>query len=97
MAMGIKVKATVNHIASGQPLPQTTPQESPTPPAPPGPPPATSGTTEWPILPLAGIAAGTSNSDNSNRRICEEEEVLKLLRISLAVIISVFLMASVKS
>jgi len=60
VAMGIKVKATVNHIASGQPLPQTTPQESPTPPAPPGPPPATSGTTEWPILPLAGIAAGTA-------------------------------------
>lgn len=80
VAMGIKVRATVNHIASGQPLPeetpppketppappgqpvpQTPPQESPTPPGlPPGPPPATSGTTEWPIIPLAGIAAGTA-------------------------------------
>jgi hypothetical protein len=60
VAMGIKVKATINHIASGQPLPQTTPQESPMPPAPPRPPPATWGTTEWPIVPLAAIAAGTA-------------------------------------
>ena len=61
VAMGIKVKATINHIAAGQPLPQTTPQESPPAPAPPAPapPPATSGTTEWPVVPLAGIAAGT--------------------------------------
>jgi hypothetical protein len=58
VAMGIKVKATINHMAGGE-LPQTTPQESP-PPAPPGPPPATSGATEWPIIPLAGIAAGTA-------------------------------------
>ena len=56
VAMGIKVKATINHIASGQPLPQTPPQESPTPPAPP---PPTSG-TKLPVIPLAGIAAGTA-------------------------------------
>lgn len=31
VAIGIKVKATINHIVAGQPLPQTTPQESLTP------------------------------------------------------------------
>jgi hypothetical protein len=60
VAMGIKVKATVNHIASGQPLPGETPPPEETPPAPPGPPPATSGTTGWPVIQLAGIAAGTA-------------------------------------
>ena len=68
VAMGIKVRATINHIASGQPVPEAT-EETPVPeappPAPPGPPPgpppaATSGTTEWPIIPLAGFAAGTA-------------------------------------
>ena len=62
VAMGIKVKATINHIASGQPLSQTTPQESPTPPAPEetASPPQASAATELPILLLAGIAAGTA-------------------------------------
>jgi len=55
VAMGIKVKATVNHIA-GEPLPEEVPAEEA--PATPGPPPAK--TAEWPILPLAGIAAGTA-------------------------------------
>ncbi len=50
VAMGIKVKATVNHIASGQPLPE----EAQTPP------PASAGTTELNIPLLAGIAAGTA-------------------------------------
>lgn len=73
VAMGIKVKATVNHIASGlleeAPVPPEeapVPEESP-PPTPPGPPapeealaPAPSGTTELPVLLLAGIAAGTA-------------------------------------
>lgn len=59
VAMGIKVRATVNHIASGEPLPQTTPQESP--PAPPGPPPALEPEAEgFPVIPVAGIAAGTA-------------------------------------
>lgn len=66
VAMGIKVKATINHIAAGQPLPETTPPEtmpntppagesaSPTPPAP------SSGAAQLPIIPLAGIAAGAA-------------------------------------
>lgn len=53
VAMGIKVKATVNHIASGQPTPEETPPEQ-------TPPPASSGTTELNIPLLAGIAAGTA-------------------------------------
>jgi len=62
VAMGIKVRATINHIASGQPLPEEPmPEESiPEEQAPPVPPPAPSGTTELPILLLAGIAAGTA-------------------------------------
>ena len=76
VAMGIKVKATVNHIASGQPLPEETlappeeaaieqapSEESPPPGSPPAAPeeaPAPSGTTELPVLLLAGIAAGTA-------------------------------------
>lgn len=62
VAMGIKVKATINHIAAGQPLPETTPPEttSNTPPASTSPPPAPAKTTEWPIIPLAGIAAGAA-------------------------------------
>ena len=70
VAMGIKVKAIINHIAAG-PLPEESiVEESPTsqealpappvPPAPalPGPPLAPAKTTEWPIL--AGIASGTA-------------------------------------
>lgn len=61
VAMGIKVRATVNHIATGEPLPQTTPPESPTPPAPPAPPPPPPGEAEgFPVIPLAAIAAGTA-------------------------------------
>ncbi len=56
VAMGIKVKATINHIASGEPLPEEVlPGESP-----PGSPPAPSGTTELNVPLLAGIAAGTA-------------------------------------
>lgn len=66
VAMGIKVKATVNHIATGEPLPQTTPQESPPEgaPAPPeqalGPPAPSQTTTEWPTLQMVGIIAGAA-------------------------------------
>lgn len=53
VAMGIKVKATVNHIATGEPLPEeASPEEAPAPPA-------QAGTTELNIPLLAGIAAGT--------------------------------------
>ena len=72
VAMGIKVRATVNHIAAGEQVPEEAPPEEETPPeesppqqsaqapaeSPPAPP-ATSGTPEWPIIPVAGIAAGT--------------------------------------
>ncbi|MBA7466755.1 hypothetical protein ES707_01945 [subsurface metagenome] len=58
VAMGIKVKATINHVASGEPLPEQSPPE-PTPPAPPGSPPTPPETTELNIPLLAGIAAGT--------------------------------------
>ena len=66
VAMGIKVKATINHIATGQPLPQTTPQESPpegTPAPPeqaPSSPPPSQTTTEWPTLQMVGIIAGAA-------------------------------------
>jgi len=58
VAMGIKVKATINHIATGEPLPKTSPT-SPERPSPPTPPPSSSG-TKWPVIPLAGIAAGAA-------------------------------------
>jgi len=58
VAMGIKVKATINHIATGEPLPKTSPT-SPERPSPPIPPPSSSG-TKWPVIPLAGIAAGAA-------------------------------------
>lgn len=53
VAFGIKVRATINHIASGQPVAEATDEtpvaevteENPTPPAPPGPPPAPEGAT----------------------------------------------------
>jgi len=54
VAMGIKVRATVNHIASGQPLPEEAPPEEAQAPPPPA------GTTELNIPLLAGIAAGTA-------------------------------------
>jgi hypothetical protein len=54
VAMGIKVKATINHIAAGQPLPEEAPPQGP--PAPPPP----AETTELNIPLLAGIAAGTA-------------------------------------
>jgi len=65
VAVAVRVKAKITHIVEGQPVPEPSPEETPVPeappPAPPGPPPpATSGTTEWPILPLAGFAAGTA-------------------------------------
>lgn len=51
IAFGIKVKATVTHISIAQtPAPL---QQAPAVPPP-------SGTTGWPILPLAGIIAGTA-------------------------------------
>jgi len=57
VAMGIKVKATINHIAAGEPLPKTSPTspERPSPPIPPS-----SSGTKWPVIPLAGIAAGAA-------------------------------------
>lgn len=62
VAMGIKVRATVNHIASGQPLlevtspvPEEAPPEASAPQAP-----ATTETAELNIPLLAGIAAGTA-------------------------------------
>jgi hypothetical protein len=71
VAVAVKVKASVTNMVEGQPVPQKpSPEETPppvpppAPPAPPGlppgPPPAPSGTTEWRIVPLAGIAAGTA-------------------------------------
>ncbi|GAI26529.1 unnamed protein product, partial [marine sediment metagenome] len=66
VAMGIKVRATINHIASGQPLlevtspvPEEALPESPSEEAT-APPEQAPTTTELPILLLAGIAAGTA-------------------------------------
>ncbi len=64
VAAGIKVKATINHIATGQPLPSAAtpagPAEpagsAPTPPRPPSAP----QTEGFPVIPVAGIAAGTA-------------------------------------
>ncbi|MBA7712058.1 hypothetical protein ES703_121027 [subsurface metagenome] len=61
VAMGIKVRATINHIASGQPGEMLAPpEESSTPPEQAPPPSAEAPATELPILLLAGIAAGTA-------------------------------------
>lgn len=67
VAVAVKVKATVTNLVEGEtPVPaapeqpQPPPAPPPVPPAPPGPPPAPAGTSEWPIIPLAGIAAGTA-------------------------------------
>jgi len=67
VAVAVKVKAEVTNAVEGQPVPEkpspeeTPPQESPPPPASEetAPPPAPAKTTEWRIVPLAGIAAGT--------------------------------------
>jgi hypothetical protein len=67
VAVAVKVKASVTNMVEGQPLSEkpspeeTPPQESPPPPASEetAPPPAPAKTTEWRIVPLAGIAAGT--------------------------------------
>ncbi|GAI48453.1 unnamed protein product, partial [marine sediment metagenome] len=84
VAMGIKVRATVNHIATGEPPLEEEPQETTTVESPAAQPPeeATSGSEEsppeqaptgeseqssatpsegnsFPVLPVAGIAAGT--------------------------------------
>lgn len=67
VAVGIKVKATINHIATGQPLPSAAtpagpagPAEpagsAPTPPRPPSAP----QTEGFPVIPVAGIAAGAA-------------------------------------
>jgi len=60
VAVAVKVKAKVNHIVLGQPLPQETPGEEAPPPeevlAPPGP----AETEGFPLIPIAGIAAGTA-------------------------------------
>lgn len=70
VAAGIKVKAIINHIATGQPLPSAaTPAgpeepaepaepagEAPTPPRPPSAP----QTEGFPVIPVAGIAAGAA-------------------------------------
>ena len=60
VAVAVKVKAEVTNMVEGHPVPvvEPSPEEtllplSPESPAPPG-------TTEWPILPLAGIAASTA-------------------------------------
>lgn len=61
VAVGIKVKATINHIASGQPLPQPEeelPETSETIPS--TSPPTPTETTELDIPLLAGIAGGTA-------------------------------------
>ncbi len=49
VAVAVKVKATVNHTVAGQPLP---PEDNQTPPP--------SETSEFPIVPVAGIAAGAA-------------------------------------
>lgn len=49
VAVAVKVKATVNHIVAGQPLPS---ENNQTPPP--------SETSEFPIVPVAGIAAGAA-------------------------------------
>ncbi|GAH61464.1 unnamed protein product, partial [marine sediment metagenome] len=64
VAMGIKVRATVNHIATGQPEEVTSgPEESPPEQAPTEeseqPSATPSGGSSFPVLPVAGIAAGT--------------------------------------
>jgi hypothetical protein len=64
VALAVQVKAKVTHIVEGQPLPEE-PGTEETPPAEETPElpqssPDTSETTDWPILPLAGIAAGAA-------------------------------------
>lgn len=64
VALAVQVKAKVTHIVEGQLLPEE-PGTEETPPAEETPEqtessPDTSETAEWPILPLAGIAAGTA-------------------------------------
>lgn len=49
VAVAVKVKATVNHIVAGHPLPS---ENNQTPPA--------SETSEFPIVPVAGISAGAA-------------------------------------
>lgn len=66
VAVAVRVKAEITNIVEGQPVPEepsaeeTPPPESPSPQSPELPPEETSTTTELPILPLAGIAAGTA-------------------------------------
>ena len=69
VAVAVRVKAEVTHVVEGQPVPEkpspeeTSPQESPAPPeeaAAPAEEAPVPITSEWPILPLAGIAAGTA-------------------------------------
>jgi len=60
VAIAVQVKAKINHIVAGQPLPQETPREEALPPeevpAPPGP----AETEGFPLIPIAGIAAGAA-------------------------------------
>jgi len=61
VAMGIKVRATVNHVATGQPPLEEAPEETTTEQAPTGESEQSSPTPSqsFPVLPVAGIAAGT--------------------------------------
>lgn len=64
IAFGIKVKATVNHAPIAPPPEETPPEQTPQETAPPGealPSEATPpGSSSFPVLPVAGIAAGTA-------------------------------------
>lgn len=63
IAAGVEVKAKVNHIVAGQPLPEEKPPEEAPPeqePPPAAPPPARGEAEGFPVIPVAGIAAGAA-------------------------------------
>lgn len=62
VAVAVEVKAKVNHIVAGQPLPEETPAEETPPEAAPAaqvPPPGAEA-EGFPVIPIAGIAAGAA-------------------------------------
>jgi hypothetical protein len=59
VAVAVQVRAKINHIVAGEPLPEETPAEEIPSPEEVSAPPGSAETEDFPLIPIAGIAAGT--------------------------------------